>query len=278
MTRQSIFDILKEEYDIARELENIKWLFESELLIFYITDTIHTHRNKTIEQFVSQFIFPQWKARGTCLSCEDMKRRLKLDQRINTNNSDEVIKFLEYYVNIANLFFPNYRKIAKTCEVSPYLLTIEANLKRLLDYLNLKELYIPSEETVLVVPNDPAATAAAEISSRDTALNILKYNHASLKGQIEEKRELLVSIAREYEPLLSNPPDGCSTLFSKTNGLLNCLHIRHNNKEGKWEKNLPDDLECWYDEVYQMLLLCKLESDNVDRQKKVQALLDSMKG
>lgn len=59
--------------------------------------------------------------------------------------------------------------------------------------------------------------------------------------------------------------------------LLNKINICHNNKEGKnalrYVANLTDEeLESWYDETYQMLLLSILELDNVERNKKVKEL------
>ena len=52
------------------------------------------------------------------------------------------------------------------------------------------------------------------------------------------------------------------------------MNIRHNNIEGKnaveYVKNLSDEeLEEWYDETYQMLLLCFLEYDNIERSKRI---------
>lgn len=118
----------------------------------------------------------------------------------------------------------------------------------------------------------------AEISSKDVAFAILKYHHASLKGQIEEKRKLLLSIANEYEPLLNKPLAGFKEYFDKATNMLNNMNIRHNNKSGKHKKELiaqmgDDELESWYDELYQLLLFCVLIKDNKERKDKVDDLL-----
>ena len=118
----------------------------------------------------------------------------------------------------------------------------------------------------------------AEISSKDVAFAILKYHHASLEGQIEEKRKLLLSIANEYEPLLNKPIAGFKEYFDKATNMLNNMNIRHNNKSGKNKKELisqmgNDELESWYDELYQLLLFCVLIKDNKERKDKVDDLL-----
>ena len=139
-----------------------------------------------------------------------------------------------------------------------------------------------SDEIVLLLPKNPAATAVAEISSEDIALAILKYNHASLKGNLESKRKLLYQISLEYEPLLKAPIEGYKDFYDKTNGLLNTLHIRHNNTAKENNKNNiininEDELEKWYDELYQLLLFCILIKDNLERKKEVDEFLKEIK-
>lgn len=277
MARKNIFELLKNTYNPSIELTNIIALFSTPFIKKYQIKDDRFYFSKKIEDFVSAHLFHTWKARGTCLDCSDMKQRLGFNGKIDISDTDTVITILEYYENILYLFVSKHPKITILPQIDDTLLMLMDNMRALRDHLNQERVIISEEEKVLLVPKDPAAIAAAETSSDEVAMAILKYNHASLKGNLSEKRNLLVNIAREYEPLLDNPPDGHGTLFSKTNGLLNCLHIRHNNATGKWEKTLPDNLEHWYDEVYQLLLLCKLESDNVERMKDVQTLLDGMK-
>ena len=67
--------------------------------------------------------------------------------------------------------------------------------------------------------------------------------------------------------------EGCCYLF-----LMNMNLIRHNNKSGKNKKELvaqmsDEELESWYDELYQLLLFCVLIKDNKERKDKVDELL-----
>lgn len=230
----------------------------------------------TIEKLVDD-VFSHWKQRGSCLNCAEMKDKLHLMQ--NFSDFDNIINALEYYSNI--LYIVEY-KIDKPVSLplrgcEEYKMLLE-NIDILIDQLHYKKQTFEEEDKVILVPKDPAATAVAEISSKDVAFAILKYHHASLKGQIEEKRKLLLSIANEYEPLLNKPIAGFKEYFDKATNMLNNMNIRHNNKSGKNKKELvaqmgDDELESWYDELYQLLLFCVLIKDNKERKDKVDDLL-----
>ena len=109
----------------------------------------------------------------------------------------------------------------------------------------------------------------------------MMYHHASLKGKIEEKRKLLLSIAQEYETLLAKGIEGFSSYFDNARNMLNNTHLRHNNKSGKDKKELiaqmsNEELETWYDELYQLLLFCVLIKDNKDRKDKIAEFLKGL--
>ena len=58
---------------------------------------------------------------------------------------------------------------------------------------------------------------------------------------------------------------------------MNKLNIRHNNVEGEkaevfTQQLSPEELEEWYDDTYQLLLLAFLEDDNMKRRQKVKDL------
>ncbi|MCA6071669.1 MAG: hypothetical protein LE168_04810 [Endomicrobium sp.] len=153
-----------------------------------------------------------------------------------------------------------------------------ADIKKLIAYLNHEQQPIKSEDKILIVPKNSAGTAAAEISSPQTGVAILKYHHRLLKGDLSEKRKLLHTIANEYEGILKSKPCEPKAIFDNANALLNNLYIRHGNKDNKNNiaKFSDDELENWYDELYQILLLCVLLNDNSVRMKKVDKLLKSL--
>lgn len=275
MTRKNIFEILEEKYDIEEEIRKISNLFNN--MKFMKTNPLNFQSELyTIEKLVDD-VFSHWKQRSSCLNCAEMKDKLHLMQ--NFSDFDNIINALEYYSNILYIVEYKIDKLVslplRGCE--EYKMLLE-NIDILIDQLHYKKQTFEEEDKVILVPKDPAATAVAEISSKDVAFAILKYHHASLKGQIEEKRKLLLSIANEYEPLLNKPIAGFKEYFDKATNMLNNMNIRHNNKSGKNKKELvaqmgDDELESWYDELYQLLLFCVLIEDNKERKDKVDDLL-----
>lgn len=282
MTRQNIFEILKSKYDIKSEMNKIIELVS--IKMFSVSNFYGQRVQYTAEELFDNVLLRNWKQRGSYLSSTEIKRILQIPQIFNKEMTEiMIITTLEYYENIFYLIYknlgipnnPNY-------ETSQYYsLTIE-NMNILLEHLNYEMKIFENEEKVILIPRKPEATAVAEISSEETALAILMYNHHSMKGDIEGKRTILYKIAHEYETLLKKPREGYNDFFVKTNALLNNLHIRHDNKTKEGNKNpvieIDDkELENWYDELYQLLLFCVLIHDNLERKNRVADFLKSIK-
>lgn len=279
MTRQNLFEILKSKYDIVREMNKIIDLYNK------ISIWVHNYSENShysIEELFETQILPYWKQRGSYLTCEEIKNDLDItDYFVKESSIDNIIIALEYYENI---FYLTYKKVYGNSEYvfpNEYYLMIQ-NTRILLDHLNYERKIFEQEEKLILIPKKPESTAVAEISSEETALAILMYNHHSMKGNITGKRKLLYQISLEFETLLKQPHKNYNDFFEKTNGLLNNLHIRHDNKTKEGNKNpvieIDDkELENWYDELYQLLLFCVLIHDNLERKNRVADFLKSIK-
>ena len=73
-----------------------------------------------------------------------------------------------------------------------------------------------------------------------------------------------------------------ATTYLVANNMLNNLDIRHNNRAGKKKNALAtnitdEELENWYDELYQLLLFCVLIKDNKERKDKMTEFLKGLK-
>ena len=274
--RKSIFDIIEEQYDLNKEFKKISHLFNCNMV----------HRGGygyPIEWLVNT-VFHNWKARGSSINCADMRRELDIDKisKKQDLSFDEIALCLEYYLNIFLVFTNKCFPLPEGFSLNNDTFMLHQNMDILIEHMNLKKHVLTDEEKVLLLPNNPAATAVAEISPKDIAFSILRYNHASLKGQVEEKRKLLQSIANEYENLLDYSVNGFGEYFKTVRGLLNNLHIRHNNRDGKNQNKLiknmsSKELEKQYDELYQLLLFCVLIKDNTERKNVTDELLKEIK-
>ncbi len=283
MSRQDIFTLMKNKFDIYKEVNKIILLFSINLIEYHDSYTVST--NYTIEEFVDEMLFKSWKQRGFYFNCDEIKQDLGIKFKYTKEDSfDDCIKLLEYYNNLIYLVVKKYNIYQQSdCDVKDDFYILMENMKKLLDYINHDIHVNEKEEKVLLIPKNPVATAVAEISSEETALAILMYNHLSLKGDLEQKRNLLNSIYREYEPLFTSSLEGYNDFLNKTNALFNNLHIRHNNKTKKDNKNTiinldEKELEKWYDELYQLMLFCVLIKDNLERKSNVDEFLKTIKG
>lgn len=284
MTRKNIFEILEKKYNIVKEMNKIVQMFEQIKIGYSNTYTGAAAQQYSIEQIFDSCCFANWKQRGSYLNCAEMKADLPFPKKISSSYKASFIHLLEYYVNVITCMqrtinFP----MSFNFSCPPAFSMLCSNIDILLDRLNYEKIIFEDEQKVILVPKNPAATAVAEITeNKDIAFSILKYNHASLKGNLPEKKRLLVSIANEYEALLDNPVTGFTPFFDKTNALLNSLNLRHNNKKGKHKNDLAanlsnEELEKWYDELYQLLLFCVLIKDNVKRKNEIDELLKKLK-
>lgn len=150
---------------------------------------------------------------------------------------------------------------------------LQENVISIVENLNFDIKVFNNEEKVIIVEKNAAATAVAEVLDEDMAYETIEYNHYLLKGDIAKKQRILKGLADKIEPMRGELKKINKELESNVGYLLNKMNIRHNNVEGKnaieYVKNLTDEeLEEWYDETYQMLLLCILEYDNIVRNKK----------
>ena len=281
MTRKNIFEFLKEKYNIPKEENKIVKLYNSELLYCNIG---FAQGNYTPEEIFERELLKNWKQRGSYLNCKEIKEALRIPKFFTFETPIEtILNTLEYYENISYLLVKKLKIFdGYEYEVSDNFKILLENIQILLNYLNYEHKIFEDEEKVILIPKNPSATAVAEISDEETAMAILMYNHHTLKGDLERKRQLLNLIQRTYEPLLKNPIEGYNDFFKKTNLLLNNLHIRHNNFEEENNKNLVIDiddktLEHWYDELYQLLLFCVLIDDNLKRKKEAGEFLKQIK-
>lgn len=236
-----------------------------------------------MEGLIDEYCFKDWKARGRCTGCEEIRERLNISSRKlkYTLEEEQILNYLEYVSNL--IWLGNEKCITEDTPLDDEYTYLQENVLALIEDMGYEARVFEEEEKVLLLEKDAAVTSAAEIADDDIAYEILEYNHFTLKGDIGEKKRILLLLTEKFEPTRRELGKINPTLESNIGYLLNKMNIRHNNKVGAnasdYVAHISDDeLEEWYDETFQMLLLAMLESDNVSRNKRITELKQKIDG
>ena len=285
--RRNIFEILSEDFDVSQEIRTIWQLFLKEVSINILDMYGYpTRRYMSILDFVNSYSFGNWKSRNRCVSPLNMMNRLGIDEHFvyELNSfSDKVLLVLEFLININ-----------KRCEIAIKKLNfpinkdyqiLKENINTFIEHFGYETYILNEEEQIILIEKNPTATYAAEISEPEIAKKIIQYNHYSLKGDIEAKKAILLSLANEVEPQRKELEKENASLSKDLFFMFNNMNLRHNNKEPSDKNYRPfiatmdkNTLESWYDEIYQMILLAKLLLDNVTRMANIKTLKNNIQG
>lgn len=280
--RKNIFEIVSENIDMESEAERIITLSDTK-------KTLETSvRAYTMFDFVDKFCFSTWPYRGHCLDVDDYLTMLDYDSLSENAKYD-----VESLLTLIELSYNFWRISNEKVQASA------SRVNCLEDYNHLKIImddllnqynhiaYIDEENNrVLVIEDKPEVTSVAEIIQEKLAPEVIRYNHHSLRGDLDSKKAILIALGAELEPRRKELQDLNKQLTSDIFFMLNNMNIRHNNRSkrepAKYKdyvaKMKYDRLEKWYDELYQMILLAFLLLDNVSRQKSVAELKSKIGG
>lgn len=156
-------------------------------------------------------------------------------------------------------------------------------LKKIMDdclaHYNFKGEYFWDREQLVVIEDKPEATAVAEIVDDETGYKVLRYNHYILKGDLQAKKDILLTLGSKLEPKREQIKAIDKNLEDGIFYILNNLNLRHNNitaDDKNYKRAVAEmdstTLENWYDELYQMMLLAYLQLDQVERNSRVKVL------
>lgn len=287
MSRKNIFQKMQEIHNYDKEILRIESLLNKDkcIAIKYTDLRQIRYYYYNIQSFVDKYLFLEWKNRGNYISCNEMREDLQINRLVYYCETginvaiEDLFDYLEYVANILNLI-ANYKwdDISNIIDTKIYDAIIN-NIRNVLETLNY-EIYKIDDQKIIVVEKNPAATAVAEIVEEYIADEVIQYNHYLLKGDMETKKKILLSLGAKLEPQRNNLKEVNKNLESNIFFMLNNLNIRHNNCDVSNEKNYKkyianmskEILEEYYDELYQMILLAFLLIDNVDRMKKIDEL------
>ena len=277
--RKNIFDIVSENVDIKSEVYRIIKVSQNEKTL-----CINEQSYLTIFKFVDQFCFTDWSQRKHFIDVDDFLGTLNFEELTNQAKTDieALLTFIELVYNFWYLSYQKFFDVEKNyklqwCGNYHHLRDI---MDDLLEQYNHKAFINKDDGFVLVVPCRDEVTAVVEILPDKLVFDTIRYNHRSLQGEIELKKSILISLGSELEPKRKDLIAINRQLSDDIFFMLNNINIRHNNRSRKdrakykeyVSKMTKRQLEKWYDELYQMILLAFLLLDNLDRTEKVKEL------
>ena len=277
--RKSIFEIANEKIDLASEVKRIDKVFRTEETL-----CIDSYSYKSIFKFVDLYCFNEWAYRNHFVDVNDFLNAIGYTDLIRkaTTDTEALLTIIELVYNFWNLCYQELVK--KNNSFSLEWCGNFFHLQDIMDDILAKynhEAYTNDEgDCVIVVESKPEVTAVAEIIPSQISYDVIKYNHKSLQGEIEIKKAILISMGAELEPQRKELQLVNKQLADNIFFMLNNCNIRHNNRSkkdpGKYKeyvaKMTKKQMEKWYDELYQMILLAFLILDNKKREAKVNDL------
>lgn len=238
----------------------------------------NTNRISAYDELSTYFI--NYYFRGTCLSLEEFNdlHGFHFEKEPANFNLECLVSLCEYIENL----LMGYQSVPLSFpygygNTSPQLINIQFYLQQIGQVIEkIGYMQANQDGLIIFVEKDPAAIAVAESEfiPEDLSYQLISYNHHSMKGNLAAKKATLLALADLLEPqrpaLETVDKQFASDLFYAFNN----FHIRHNNADpqsSKYKKPIGDlpkeQLEHWYDEVYQMCLLAFLRLEHTDRKK-----------
>lgn len=279
--RRNIFEIAAEKTKGFANVPRMIRLFEDEDS-FYFYESYLIKDEYTLKAFVEEVCFANWENRGHFIDLEDYLKTLHYEKLVKVASQGGVDSLLTLIELLYNLWFlPKWIGSEGMETYDRYDLLQQIMDDTMADF-NYR-IYEDSErEIALVIEDKPGVTAVAEIVKPELALDVIRYNHYTLKGEIAEKKAILLRLCDDLEPKRKEMEKQIADdIFFMANN----LNLRHNNVDemGKnyrpYVANMSDEeLEEWYDELYQMMLLAYLSLDHVDRAQRVKALKQQIAG
>ena len=290
MTRKNYLQILLEaSINISEEYERLYKLFYSTEIFEEIYDIQYFNPNSIYE--ICKKYFLELSCRETCTNIQEFDSEyhfnFKSKASISKDDINYFITFCEYLLN----FITSLQQIKLTNTEKKKITILETQLNKIIEKISY-QIIEQEKKTKILIPKDQVANSVAEIiKDDDLSYRVIEYNHHSMKGDIEQKKSILLRLAHQLEPLDDKLKSINDALKSNLFFMFNNLDLRHNNttrnptKEEKQDtyykeivaKMPPEELESWYDETYQLCLLAFLELDNVERMQKIEELKKKIK-
>lgn len=280
---KNIFSIISNNYDLVKEVNRIDKLFNESYRLQFNFQHSTSYEENSIKNYLEGDIFRNWNHRNTALSIYDFLESCGLEQAPTGFELEvsEFFNYLEFYLNMIYIFKKhnsNYRRVQQ------FVMT-RNNIAILLSHFNHKYEVIDIENIkVIIIEDKPEATLAAEIIQDDEiSLEIIRYNHFQLKGNLIEKRKILSQLYKEFEKRETTlKHNNLGYVQSDLGSMFNNIGIRHDKASNKVitervNSMTDEELEIWCDRTYDTFLLVVLLVNYIELKPDIKALNDKTK-
>lgn len=240
MARKNIFQLVEENYDIQEEVRKIDQLFVSER--YFERSSFDT---LCFFSLVKIYLFDEWKYRGTCITVEEyLKRANAIISNRTHNGEDVIVNYLEVIENFVKLYCDNGDELFEKHNIQYYTYfdTVFCDLINTLEKrmgLSKREY---KDRIILYPKNAPLEKVIDLCEEEDVQWELIRYVREDLS--LTEKRKSLAYLATNLgiEEDKNEQNEHIKELVKTAGNILNNLHIRHNNKTGKWENKILSDI------------------------------------
>lgn len=272
--RRNFAQILKEaKIDIKCEYQKLySMLYDRSI---QVSNTKRISAYDELSDYFLGFYF-----RGTCLSIEEFNdlHGFHFEKEPENFNIDSLISICEYIENM----LMGYQSTKYTSTVGYMAIPQQPAINIQFYFMQIAQViekigYMPltQDGLTIYVEKSPAAISVSEsdLIPKDLSYKVISYNHHTMKGNIQEKKNTILKLADLLEAKRSQLATIDRTFCSDIFYLFNNLNIRHNNIDpsaiGKFKQVVAnmsqEELEHWYDETYQMCLLAFLRLEQSER-------------
>lgn len=240
MPRKNIFQLVEENYDIQDEIQKIRKQFQT---VRYFYDG---KERWSLFHLVDDYFFLDWELRGTCLDAYEFLEKANADfEDTDTYVEEErIINFLEVVENFISLCYANKEWMTENrIQFDKY--NFEDIFVSLVDTIE-KRMGLTRrtyrDRVIIYHKHAPLERVIDLIEEEDVQWELIRYVREDLS--LSEKRKSLAYLATclYIEEDDNEKEEPIKSIVKKACNLLNNLHIRHNNKTGKWEKQAFKDL------------------------------------
>lgn len=266
-----LFELLqKRQVNVEDEYTRLMELFASEPIGCYAS---------TAMQVIDEDIFRKLQLRQSFLTTDDLFDDLGiLHSSENLTDLLLLIETLSTIIYQSELYIKdvNHRERANFVR---RMKEIQDNIWYIVQKTN-HEIKVIENFCWILEKNKLTSQVVEFVDDETIAFETIEYNHYLLKGNIEKKKAILLSLGHYIEPILQSKKlsnTSYKKLESNAGFMLNNFNIRHNNKLGKKEnefvKNIKsEELEKWYDKAYNTILMVIIADKEIETEKEIEQI------